>query len=638
VVLLICVILSAASPMMAMGVQPEDWIRTPGELKQLSLEELMNQTVVSVSRQAEALSDAPAAVTVITQEDIRRSGATSLPEALRLAPNLEVAQVSSHEWAISARGFNNTAANKMLVMIDGRTVYTPLFAGVFWDVQDTLLEDIDRIEVISGPGGTLWGANAVNGVINVITKSAKDTQGGLLLGGGGAELNGFGGVRYGGQLAEHVYYRVYAKYFDRDSTLFADGLQATNAWNMGQGGFRVDWEAPGENNLTFQGDYCQGGVAQPQSPHIDLSGGNSLGRWTHSFSEQSDLTVQMYYDHTHRRIPNTFTEDLDTYDLDAQHRFALGDRNQVVWGLGYRTFWDDVQNSPVLAFLPPHLNHQVFSTFVQDRIKLIDDRLYLTLGSKFEHNDYTGFEFQPNLRLAWMPAGRQTVWAAVSRAVRTPSRIDRDFYVPGVPPFSLLQGGPDFESEKLIAHELGYRVQPVARLALSLTGFYHDYDDLRSTEPLNPPVPFPVVIANGLRGETYGAELAADYKVTDWWRLRAGYTELRVHLSPKPGSVDMSNGSNESHDPNRQVSLWSFLDLPAHLELDTGFRYVSQIANQNVPAYSEMDARLAWQVRRNLELAVVGQNLLHSHHIEFGAPANRYEIERVLYGKVTWRF
>ncbi len=598
----------------------------------------MNQTVVSVSRRAERLSAASAAITVITAEDIRRSGATQLPEVLRLAPNLEVAQASSHQWAVSARGFNNALANKLLVMIDGRTVYTPLFAGVFWDVQDVLLEDIDRIEVISGPGGTLWGANAVNGVINVITKSAKETQGGLVLGGGGQELNGIAGVRYGGQLAPDVYYRVYGKYFDRDSTVFADGREATNAWFMGRGGFRLDWEAPGENLLTFQGDYYQGGVAQPHAPHLNLGGGDLIGRWTHRFSEESDLRVQMFYDHTHRRIPHTFAEDLDTYDLDAQHRFAVGERNRVVWGLGYRIFWDDVRNSPDLAFLPPHLNRQVFSTFVQDTVELIEDTLNLTMGSKFEHNDYSGFELQPNARLAWLPASGQTVWAAVSRAVRTPSRIDRDLHVPGVPPYSVIQGGRGFESEKLIAYELGYRAQPATPLTVSLTGFYHDYDDVRSAEPVAPPEPFPVRIGNGLRGETYGAELAADCLVTDWWRLRPGYTELQVHLRPKPDSRDVTNGSGESHDPNRSFSLWSLWDLPAHIEFDSGFRYVAAIANQDVPAYVELDARLAWHPRPDLEVAIAGQNLLHAHHAEFGAPANRFEIPRVIYGKVTWRF
>lgn len=616
----------------------DEWLREPGELKQLSIEELLNQKVISSSRQPQRLLETPSAISVITGEDIRRFGVTTLPETLRLAPNLQVAQASSHEWAISARGFNSALANKLLVMIDGRSVYTPLFAGVFWDVQDTLLEDIDRIEVISGPGGALWGANAVNGVVNVITKRTQDTQGVLLLGGAGTELNGFGGVRYGGQLADHVFYRVYGKYSDRDGTLFANGKPATNNWNLGQGGFRIDWEPPGDNTLTVQGDYYEGGVAQPQAPHIALSGGNLLSRWTHAFSEDSDLRIQFYYDRTHRRIPRTFAEDLDTIDLDTQHRLPLGERQQFVWGVGYRDFWDQVQNSPALAFLPPNVNRDVISLFAQDRIELLEDTLFLTLGSKFEHNDYTSFEAQPNARLAWVITPRQTLWTAVSRAVRTPSRIDREYYVPGVPPYAVVQGGPDFQSEELLAYELGYRWRATEDMTFSVTGYYHDYSRLRSTEPVTPPQPFPVVVANGLEGETYGAELAADYKVTDWWRLRAGYTELQVHLRAKPGSFDSSRGSAESHDWNHQFSLWAMWDLPARLELDAGFRYVSHIANMEVPAYGEVDARLAWQPRHNLELAIVGQNLLHDHHPEFGLPAARYEVERSVYGKLTWRF
>lgn len=616
----------------------EDWIRTAGELKLFNLEELANQEVVSVSREEEHLSGAPASITVISNEDIRRSGATSLPEALRLAPNLQVARANSHDWAISARGFNNTAANKMLVMIDGRTIYTPLFAGVFWDVQDTLLEDIERIEVISGPGGALWGANAVNGVISIITKSARDTQGGLLLGGGGTELTGFGGVRYGGELAENVYYRVYGKSFKRDRTRVEDGGHATDRWHMSQGGARVDWDAPGQNTLTFQGDYYDGGIARPNAPHGELSGGNALARWTHDFDEDSDLRVQMYFDHTHRRITHVFEEDLDTFDLDAQHRLALGSRHHAVWGLGYRAASDDVENTPVFAFFPEDRDRQLFTAFLQDRITLLEDELHLTLGTKFEHNEYTGFEFQPNARLAWLPTARQTAWTAVSRAVRTPSRIDHDLFLPGVPPFDVIQGGSGFESEELLAFELGYRVMPFSHLALSVTGFYHDYDRIRSLEPVDPPNPFPAKVANGLEGETYGVEFAADLKVSDVWRLRAGYTHLQVDITARRGSLDTSGASGESHDADHHAFLWSMWDLPARFEFDAGFRYVSRIANQDVPGYAELDARLAWQPLRMLELSIVGQNMLHSRHPEFGPPDSRNEIERSIYGKVTWRF
>jgi len=361
----------------------------------------------------------------LNNDDQRR--ATSIPEALRLASNLEVAQINSRQWAISARGLNTTTANELLVLIDGRSVYTPRLAGVFWDVQDTLMEDIDRIEVISGPGASLWGANAVNGVINVITKTAKDTQGLLLEGGGGTELRGFGGVRYGGTLAPNVYYRIYGKYFDRDSSAFPSGRNATNDWSMGQSGFRMDWDAPNTNLFTVQGDLYSGQFDR-RSPNGDVTadGRNVVGRWSHTISEDSDFKLQLYYEHTYRNTPNLLGESLDTYDIDFQHRSPAGERNDITWGIGYRLYDDNIHNTPNQAYFPPHSRQKVFSGFVQDKIALIKDRLHLILGTKVERNDYTEFEIQPSGRLAWTPSERQTVWTAISRAVRTPARNDRD--------------------------------------------------------------------------------------------------------------------------------------------------------------------------------------------------------------------
>ncbi len=611
---------------------------SPGDLKEKSLKELMDVMVTSVSKKAEKLSEAASAITVITQDDIRRSGATSLAEALRLAPNLEVAQVDSHEWAISARGFNGTTANKLLVLIDGRSVYTPLFSGVFWDVQDTLLEDVDRIEVISGPGATVWGANAVNGVINILTKSARDTQGFLFYGGGGTEQRGFGGVRYGGQLGTNAYYRIYAKFFNRDDTSLSDGANGQDGWQMGQGGFRVDWY-PGElNQLTFQGDGYGGAINQPVNGDIRVSGGNLLGRWSHTFSEESDLKAQFYYDRTHRRIPQEFAEDLDTYDFDLQQRFRLGERQDIVAGLNYRLSDDRVGNTPNFAFLPEHRSFQLFSAFVQDEITLLPDRLRLTLGSKFEHNDFSGFEFQPSGRLSWTVTSRQTLWAAISRAVRTPSRIDTDFFVPANPPFALA-GGPEFTSEELLAYELGYRIRPIDQLSFSLAAFYNVYDHLRSLEP-GPPL----TIGNGLEGETYGAELTGSYQMTSWWRWRAGYTYLQEHIRLKPGSMDFNQGQGEGSDPENQFSIRSSMDLPGKLSLDVALRYVDVLHNiangerGTVPSYVELDARLSWMPLKNLELSVVGQNLLHRQHPEFGFPTSRHEIQRGAFVKVAWWF
>jgi iron complex outermembrane receptor protein len=623
----------------ASGQTPQT-VQSPSDLKKLSLDELQAIEVTSVSKRPEKLSEAPSSIQVITGDDIRRAGATSLPEAIRLASNLQVAQVNSHDWAITARGFNNTSANKLLVLIDGRAVYTPLHAGVFWDVQDTLLEDIERIEVISGPGTTLWGDNAVNGVINITTKHAKDSQGVLVTGGGGSELRGAGGVRYGGHVGADVQFRAYGKYFGRDSSALPVGGQATDDWNMGQGGVRLAWDASPVNHVTVQGDVYEGRIAQLGTPHIAVSGGNVLGRWSHTLSKTSDLSLQLYYDQTHRNIPGTFIEDLRTYDADFQHRFRMAAGHNVIWGLGYRVSNDDEGNTAVLSFLPAHLSRRWFSGFVQDEVPLGTDRLRLTLGTKIEHNDYTGVEFQPSGRLAWTLTQRQTLWGAISRAVRTPSRIDRDFFVPltaGSASF-LLAGGPNFVSENVRAYELGYRSEPHDRLSVTVATFYNDYGHIRSLEQLAPPAPFPLVFANGQTGNSHGAELTAEYRVTDWWRLRSGYTALRLHIRPVPGSTDKSFGSTESHDPNHYGSLRQSLDLPAHLQFDIGFRYVGQIANQTVPAYGELDGRLAWQATPALECSVAGQNLLDAHHAEFGVPATRKEAERSVYGKLVWHF
>jgi len=605
-------------------------------LKRLSLDQLMNVEVMSVALRPQRLFETPSAIQVITQDDIRQSGATSLPEALRLASNLQVAQVDARQWAISARGFNSTTANKLLVLIDGRTVYTPLFSGVFWDVQDVLLSDVDRIEVISGPGATLWGANAVNGVINVITKDAKETGGLLVTGGGGSELRGSGSARYGGEVGAHGNYRIYGKAFSRDPTLLPNGQAAPDGWHMGQGGFRLDWDTPDSNRLSLHGDWYDGRIAQASPGHIGVSGGNVTAKWTHPFSAKSDLTLQAYYDRTHRDIPGTFGEDLDIYDIDVQQRAAVHARHNVVWGVGYRLINDRVVNDTALAFLPPHVARQWFTAFAQDEIALASDRLHVTLGTKIEHNDYTGFEIQPSGRVNWTFSPSRTLWAAVSRAVRTPSRIDRELYAPGQPPY-FLAGGPDFRSENELAYELGYRHQQGA-FVLALASFYSRYHGLRSLEQVNPPNPTPIVISNGQHGESFGAEATASYGITDDWQVRAGYTELRVHIWPNPGSTDRSRGAAESHTPDRQLSLRSSLRLGAQWILDGGFRYLGAIANQQLPAYTELDARVGWQPVAALELSLAGRNLLHQHHAEFGTPAARRGIERGVYGMAQWHF
>ncbi|TMP97944.1 MAG: TonB-dependent receptor [Verrucomicrobia bacterium] len=598
-------------------------VGTPGELKKLSLEELLNIEVTSVSRRPEKLSETASAIQVITQEDIRRSGATSLPEALRLASNLQVAQADARQWAISARGFNNTLANKLLVMIDGRAVYTPLYAGVFWEVQNVLLEDVDRIEVVSGPGGTLWGANAVNGVINIITRSAKDTQGLLVTGGGGSLLQDFGAVRYGGAAGSNFFYRIYGQRFDRNNSVLANGNNARDQWDMTQGGFRTDWFPSDANTVTFQGDsYAGSEQGAPADTKVD--GQNAVGRWTHAFSQESELQVQMYFDRTWRKIPNQLAEDLKTYDLDFQHRFACGERQTIVYGAGYRLMQDRVKNTPMFSFLPPNRDLQLFSGFVQDEITLVPERLKFTIGTKLEHNDFSGWEVQPSARLAWMPATNQILWAAISRAVRSPSRIDSDFFFPSppVPPgVTNFSGSRGFDSENLLAYELGYRIQPFSRVSLSAAPYYNFYKDLRSVDQTSPTG---FVFENHFKGEVWGIELSANYQATDWWRFRGGYNYLHKHLWPT--STNALASVREGNDPQNQFSLQSIMDLPAHLQFDATVRYVDTLPSPNVPSYLTFDVRVAWQFK-SLELSIVGQNLLDHRHPEFVTATGRHEIE-----------
>jgi iron complex outermembrane receptor protein len=627
--------------------------------KNMSLQELMEQQVTSVSKTPEPYEDAPAAIQVITNDEIRRSGAFSLPEALRLADNLEVAQDNSHDWNISAHGFDTGLADKLLVLIDGRAVYTPLYSGVEWDVQNVMLEDVDRIEVISGPGGTLWGANAVNGVINIVSKSAQDTQGWFMDAGGGSELRDFGEIRYGGTLAPNVYYRVYGTYFDQNAEDYTGGGSANDVWSQGQGGFRIDTAGASDDKFTVQGDYYNGAAGDPTLPETTevQSGGNILGRWTHTVSSDSDMSLQVYYDRTDYsqgepaigfEPEGTLTDSLDTADLDFQHHFNLGDRNKITWGTGYRFYHDVVGNAPAVQVLPSTQNLNIYNVFAQDEIKILDN-LHFTLGTKVEHNDYTGFEFEPSARLQWNVTSKQMIWAAVSRAVRTPSILDRSLYEQtGYPaPYqTLLEGSTSFQSEELIAYELGYRAQLGDKVSGSISTYYNDYTNIRSTTP-GPTSSFglPLVFQNNLEGQTYGIEVSSDYQMLDWWRWHAGYDFLKEDIHVKPGEVDYDNGLNETADPQNQVFLRSSMDLPQNMEFDTGGRFIDSLTINNgptaatVPGYFELDARLAWHPTKNIEISVVGQNLLQNQHAEYGFPSpTQVQIGRSVYGKIAWHF
>lgn len=639
----------------ARAEEPSD---SAAELKKLSVEELMGLEVTSVSKRPERLSATASAIQVITHEEIQESGAQSLPEALRLADNLQVAQKNSHDWAISARGFNTDLSNKLLVLVDGRSVYTPLYSGVFWNVQDYPLADLDRIEVISGPGSTLWGANAVNGVINITTKSATDTQGLYLEGGGGSHWKDFGTVRYGGTLAPNVYFRIYGKYFESDAEVLASGTRAQDAWRQGRGGFRIDAQSSSQDILTLQGDLYGGSADHTATGESRSSGGNILGRWSRTLSQDSNMNLQTYFDRTHISLPTNavafapagvIADDLNTYDVDFQHHFRMGERHRVVWGLGYRFTHDVVSNALSLSFFPPTLNQNLFSGFVQDEVMLRPE-VFLTAGTKLEHNDYTGYEVEPSVRLQWNPGLNHTLWSAVSRAVRTPSRIDHDLAEPAPSTgLVILEGGSDFKSETVVAYELGYRAEVSTKLVTSLSTFYNQYDHVRSTapspHPTIPGLPFPLIFQNDLEGHTYGMELSANYQLLAAWRLHAGYTLLKEDLRVKAGRSDFSDALNETADPQQQFALRSAVDLGRNLDVSTALRWVDTLHINNaavvgiVPSYFELNARLGWHPTPKVELSIVGENLLHAQHPEYGFPSpSRIEIQRSLFGRIQCQF
>jgi Outer membrane receptor for ferrienterochelin and colicins len=619
-------------------------------LKRLNVEELMEVEVTSVSRLPMALAKAPSALQVITGWEIRRSGATSLPEALRLAGNLNVTRRNAHDWGISARGFNTELTNKLLVMIDGRAVYTPLWSGVRWDVQDYLLEDLDRIEVISGPGGALWGSNAVNGVINVTTKSAAETQGVFAEVGTGNQLEAYEAFRYGGRLAPEVFFRVYAKHVAQDEEVFADGRKAGDGTEMAQAGFRLDVESTAQV-LTLQGDVYDGDEGVVGAGEGRVAGGNLLGRWSRFLGDGSELRLQVYYDRAFLRLPvaagafgpaGKFFDDLETYDVDFQHRPATASAHTVVWGAGYRFIEDDSRAAPTLGFEPASVTQELVSGFVQDQIDLGGGRV-LTLGTKVEHTYYTGLEIEPSVRIQQDVEEDHLVWAAISRAVRTPSRIDRDLRQPSSGPV-IFSGSDRFESETVIAYEAGWRGQLGQWLAGSVSAFFNDYRDVRSLGA-TPGTIVPLVIGNDVEGTSHGFEVAFDADVLPGWRLHGGYNYLRTDLRVRPGGTDLNNTLNETADPEHQFSIGSSFNLPREVELDLHFRWADTLWVNNggqagtVPSYAELNARIAVPLADGVEFSLVGRNLLHDHHPENGAPgAARVEIRRSVFGKVTWRY
>jgi iron complex outermembrane recepter protein len=607
----------------------------PAVLKNMSMQDLMNIEVTLVSKAPERLSASPSAIQVLTGEDIKRSGVTNIADALRLLPNVEVQQINSYAWVVSTRGFDALFANKLLVMIDGRSVYTPLDAGVFWDAQNVLLEDVERIEVVSGPGGTLWGANAVNGVINIVTRNSKDTTGAYASISGGSFLKASSGARYGNKIGDNLSYRIYGQYFNRNSTRTPTGGDGMNEWDMAEGGFRMDYRSAGKDALMLQGNGYNGTEHNSPTGDSTLNGQNLLGRWTRTSSRDSDFSLQVYFDRTGRRdIPSTITDRLSTYDIDFQDRFPMGKRHELLWGAGYRLMSNDTPTSTTfVGFVPQHRNMQLFSSFVQDEITLIPRKLKVSVGTKLEHNDFSGFEVQPSVRVAWTPTERQTIWAALSRAVRSPSRVDVDYHIPVTPPYAI-GGGPDFGSEKVVAYEAGYRVQPLQKVSISVATFYNAYRDIYNVESANPPVLFPYTIQNGINGQSFGAELSAAYQPANWLRLRGGYTAFHKDLWVKPGHVTTAAVlASLGNDPEHQFVLQSMTDLPWHLQANGTFRHVSSLPNPAVSSYFTADVQLSRQFN-SLEVSLVGRNLLESRHPEYNPPQ---QVPRSVYGQIAWR-
>lgn len=634
------------------------------ELINLSVEDLLNIDVISVAKKAKSLNDSPAAIFVITQDDIKRIGATSIPEALRLAPGLDVARIDANKWAVTARGFNGRFANKLLVLIDGRNTYTRAFAGVYWENQDVMLEDIERIEIIRGPGAALWGANAVNGVINIISKHSADTQGGLLVAGGGTEKQGFGAFRYGGKLNTNTPARAYIKGFKRDENTHQSGREAGDDWNKVQGGFRLDSQFTARDNLTIQGDGYHSRINQNtttptlSAPYqnnfnetIDTFGGNLLIRQQHTFSSTSDYSLQFFYDFYQR--DETFSKDSrHTVDIDFQHRFAFLNWNDVIWGAGYRYTHDDSMIKSAIAFnnINPNIrNDQLFSAFLQNEITLLDDSLWLTFGSKFEHNDYSGFEVQPTARIMWIPHHQHRLWGAVSRAVRTPSRLDHDIsilgsVIPGNPPIAVtFNGNRQFDSEQVLSYELGYRTTIIDNVSIDFTAFYNNYKKLllplrKAPIPASGVIELPNTITNNAKTKTYGIEIATVWQMLDWWRWDANYSLLITDVDSQKETIDRS--------PQQRVSLRSALSPWHNFDIDILFRYVDRNTSNGISGntiindYVSMDIRLAWKPVNNIELSLVGQNLLAGHHLEYKQESftSLTAIDRGIYGKLTWKF
>jgi iron complex outermembrane receptor protein len=644
--------------------------KTARDLTEASLEDLMNIEVTTVSKKEQKLSQTPAAAYVLTQEDIRRSGMTSVPDLLRMVPGLQVAQIQGGSWAVSARGFNDQYANKLLVLVDGRSAYSPLDSGVFWDEQDTLLEDIERIEVIRGPGATMWGANAVNGVINIITKAAKNTQGALATTGIGDQGQSLGAFRYGGQLGSGGNYRAFVKHLDGPGLSNQDGKSNIGGESSLSAGFRADWTLSDKDSLTVEGslhhassasEFGLDSLTPPFSYNLvtneRVQSGNIMANWTRRQSDTSKMELSVYFDNHNRSDVDLHSND-STFDVDFQHELALSESNDLVWGLGIRDSIGDSTGGLSVSFAPPHYNYLLLSGFVQDQWKLADGRFSVILGSKFEHNTFTGVEIQPSARLLWNPDNHHTMWAAVSRAVRTPSVADRQKQTiggifpgeDGAPVGIGIYGSPSFRSETLLAHELGYRLQAKRRFSVDASTFYNIYRHLGTNEPGEPfyqlnPQPahliIPIFASNQMHGDGFGAEISSNWNITERWRLIPSYTWLRLEMALDPTSQDqMSVASVEGSTPRNGFQVRSNLDISRKLQSDLAVYYTGALPALEVGAYTRVDARLGYRPRSDIDISFTGQNLQGGRHTEFVSigPYTRATIGRSFFMKLTWGF
>jgi iron complex outermembrane recepter protein len=628
------------------------------DLTALSLAELADLEVTSVTKRGGRLGDTPAAIHVITAKELRRSGVKTLVDALRFVPGVQVARVDGNKWAVGIRGFASRLARSQLVLIDGRSVYDPLFAGTYWEDQDTLLEDVDRIEVVRGPGGTLWGANAVNGVVNIVTRHSRETQGGMVRAMAGNEERAALSARYGGAIGASGSFRVYGKGFKRDGGFHPQGPEFDD-WHMLRGGFRSDFDLRPDETLTVQGDLYNGRAGarstitafQPPYSRVAfgdsrLSGGNLLSRWRRNIGGAGELAVQAYYDRT-SRDELTFGEDRNTFDLAAEYQLPLLGQ-EILWGVGYRRSAGQTRGLESLSFVPARRADNLLSAFVQDDVSLVPERLRLAFGTKVERNDYSGFEFQPSARLLFTRGGAHTFWAAVTRAVRTPTRIEHDLQLTAstsanTPVFARLLGNPDFEAERVYAYEGGYRLQRSDGWMVEAATFYNRYPNLLSVEPGAPFAQgsrfvLPFGFGNGLRARVMGLELESDVRVSSRFRIHGGYAYLNMDLSTRPSSHDTTSVAAEGASPRHMGYVRSSLTLRDDVDFDVNLRVVDKLPSQSVPRYAALDARVAWRLRAELELGFVGQNLLRAHHLEFGGGPTAVEVDRSLFAEVQWRW